>query len=251
MKKHEIQSILQTGPGPKRLKETKQMCGTILNQLMKLNLIPEERTNFWQFLSDVMRHTGRRLWLAQGIVLLFICSGVFSSNHTPNFISMFTPLLILASLPSFYQSKSCGMSEIEAATRASGAQIIIAKLILAGAAQIICLTVICALAATTAQYSVSLVQIIMYAVVPFLGCMILTLWSIRTREQYAIQSSVVSCLGVSAFAGTLAHWLPAVYDISAIGIWFITFVLFTDFFAKEIFLLVRAWKEGKMYGVIA
>lgn len=251
MRKHELQSILQKGPMPKRLKETQRICDKILNRQMKLNLVPEERTNFWQFLSDVMRYIGWRLWLAQGIVLLFICSGCFSIHNTANAISMFIPLLILACLPSFYQSRTFGMGEIEAVTRASGAQIILAKLILAGAAQIICLTVICWLVTIVAESSVTLIQIIMYVIVPFLGCLILTLWNMRTRERYAIQFSAISCLGVSAFAGTLAHWFPVIYDISAIGVWFITFVLFMGFFTKELSLLIKTWKEGKMYGIIA
>lgn len=251
MKKHELQSILQNGPEPKRLKATQQICTTILNQQKQLNLIPEERTKFWQFLSDVMRHIGWRLWISQGIVLIFICAGVFSILNTPNVISMFIPLLILACLPSFYQSSIFGMGEIEAVTRASAAQIILAKLILAGAAQIVCLTVICWFAIVVAEYPVTLIQLIMYIIVPFLGCLILTLWNMRKRERYAIQYSVVSCLGVSAFAGTLAHWFPAIYDISAIGVWFITFVLFMGFFTKEISLLIKTWKEGKMYGGIA
>ena len=106
MKKHEWQSILQNGPEPKRIKETQQICTTILNQQKQLNLIPEERTKFWQFLSDVMHYIGWRLWLSQGIVSLFICAGVFSIPDTPNVISMFIPLLILACLPSFYQSSN-------------------------------------------------------------------------------------------------------------------------------------------------
>ena len=44
MKKHELRSILQKSPEAKRLKETQQICTTILNQKKKLNLIPEERT---------------------------------------------------------------------------------------------------------------------------------------------------------------------------------------------------------------
>lgn len=251
MKKHELQSILQNGPEPKRIKETQQICTTILNQQRQLNLIPEERTKFWQFLSDVMPYIGWRLWLAQGIVSLFICAGVFSIPDTPNVISMFIPLFILACLPSFYQSSTFGMEEIEAVTRASGAQIILAKLILAGAAQIVCLTIICWLAIVVVEYPVTLIQLIMYVIVPFLGCLILTLWNMRKRERYAIQCSVVSCLGVSAFAGTLAHWFPAIYDISAIGIWVTTFVLFMGFFIKELSLLIKTWKEGKMYGIIA
>ena len=251
MTKFELQSMLKNGPVPTRSEETKQVCRTMLNQQMRLNLIPEERTSFWQFLSDVMQYSGLRLWLPQGLVLLFICSGILSGNTTPYSISIFIPLLILASLPSFFQSRSCGMCELEAATRASGAQIMIAKLILAGAAQIICLTVICALTVTTAESPLSLIQIIMYAVVPFLACIILTLWSIRTREHRALQFSVISCLGISAFAGALAHWMPSIYDISAIGFWMITFVLFSEFFAQELFSLIKAWKEGRMYGVIA
>ena len=42
------------------------------------------------------------------------------------------PLFVLAVLPVMLRCQYYGMSEIEAATRASGAQIILAKLILAG-----------------------------------------------------------------------------------------------------------------------
>ena len=108
-----------------------------------INLIPEERTTFWQFLSDVMRHTGWRLWVLQGIVLLLVCAGIFSIPDTPNIIPVFMPLFILACLPSFYESSAFGMREIEAVTRASSAQIILAKLVIAGASEIICLTIIC------------------------------------------------------------------------------------------------------------
>mgnify|MGYP000682967245 CR=1 FL=1 len=58
------------------------------------------------------------------------------------------------------------MGEIEAVTRASAAQIILAKLILAGAAQIVCLTVICWFAIVVAEYPVTLIQLIMYVIVP-------------------------------------------------------------------------------------
>lgn len=251
MKKHELMSILQNNPTPKRLEETQRICDSILDEQMRLNLIPEERTSFWQFLSDVMRHIGWRLWLSQVMVLLLVCLGIFSIPNTPNVIPIFMPLFILACLPSFYQSNTFGMSEIEAVTRASGAQIVLAKLILAGAAQIICLTVICLIAVFVAEYPVTITQLIMYVIVPFLGCAILTLWNMRTRERYAIQFSVLSCLGVSAFAGVLAQWLPTLYDISAIGIWFVTFILFVGFFANELSLLIKTWKEGRMYGIIA
>ena len=164
---------------------------------------------------------------------------------------MFMPLFILACLPSFCQSTTFGMNEIEASTRASTAQIIIAKLVLAGAAEIVIATIICGLTLFTAEYPITLIQIILYVIVPFLGCMVITLWSMRTQERYAIQFAIVACLGTSAFAGVLAHWTPALYDLSALGIWIVTFVVFAGFFIRELSLLIKTWKEGRIYGIIA
>ena len=143
------------------------------------------------------------------------------------------------------------MREIEAVTRASSAQIILAKLVLAGASQIICLTVICWFAIFAAEYPVTLIQLILYVAVPLLACLILTLWNMRTRDRYAMQFSILSCLGASIFAGILAHWLPALYEISALGVWIITFVIFAGFFIKELSLLIKTWKEGKIYGTVS
>lgn len=73
----------------------------------------------------------------------------------------------------------------------------------------------------------------------------------RTQERYAIQFAIVACLGTSAFAGALAHWTPALYDLSALGIWMVAFVVFAGFFIRELALLIKTWKEGKIYGIIA
>ena len=54
MNKHELHSILQSDVHPKRMQETQEMCMALIEEQIKFNLIPEERTNFWQFLSDVM-----------------------------------------------------------------------------------------------------------------------------------------------------------------------------------------------------
>lgn len=251
MNKRNLYFLLQNDTTPTRLKETQQMCTSLLEKQLKHNLIPEERTDFWQFLSDIMRYTGWRLWISQGIVLLLVCSCVFSIPNTPKIIPIFMPLFILACLPSFYQSASFGMSEIEAATRSSSAQIILAKLVLAGAAEIIIATLICGLIFSTTEYPVTLIQIILYVMVPFLGCLVLTLWSMRMQKQHAIHFAVAACLGTSAFAGTLAHYLPSLYDLSALGIWIISFIVFTGFIIRELALLIKTWKEGKIYGIIA
>ena len=46
-------------------------------------------------------------------------------------------------------------------------------------------------------------------------------------------------------------WKNLLIAISSNRIWFITFILFMGFFIKELSLLIKTWKEGKMYGIIA
>ena len=84
MNKRKLCSILQSDVHPKRLQETQQMCMALIEEQIKLNLIPEERTNFWQFLSDVMWYTGRRLWIApldstRNCIAISLCLCFFSS----------------------------------------------------------------------------------------------------------------------------------------------------------------------------
>ena len=60
----------------------------------------------------------------------------------PIAIVVFIPLFILAVMPVLFKSQFYGMSEIEAVTRASGAQIMLAKLVLAGSANLVCITIV-------------------------------------------------------------------------------------------------------------
>ena len=83
MNKRELCSILQNQTmNPKRLRETQEMCSALIEEQRKLDILPEERTDFWQFLSDVLRHTGWLLWVTQGILLLLVCAGIFTVSES-------------------------------------------------------------------------------------------------------------------------------------------------------------------------
>ncbi|KAF5067006.1 hypothetical protein DSECCO2_257730 [anaerobic digester metagenome] len=249
MNRKNIKNALSKGPVPKRLLETQHLCKIILNEQQVTQ--EEERTGFWIFLSDIFRHSGLRLWGMQILILIVVCAGILSVHNVPNAIPLFTPLFLLASIPSLFQNQTYNMCEIEAATRASGAQIVLAKLVLAGAADLICLSITLVLAAIKTDFSANMFQLILYAVVPFLGCMVAMLWCIRTCKRHAFQISMIVCFSTSMFAGGLSRLAPKLYQLSAIGLWIIAFVVFTCFFVREIYFLTEARKEGKMYGSIA
>lgn len=234
----------QINPRDSRMQETVQMC---INEMHRQSFGYEERTGFWTYLSDVFRFEGLSIFGLQLAALIVTCFGM----ATINLISPFTPLFGLALVPVLYRSQACGMCEMEAATRASSAQIVLAKLVLAGAAQLLCMTIALWLEISVSKASDQIVQMILYVIVPFLTCMVELLRRIRTCKHgnftAGITLSVVSCV----IWGMSARVCPWLYETSATGIWLVGFVVFTVFFIKEIGFIIQTRREGKMYGTIS
>lgn len=143
------------------------------------------------------------------------------------------------------------MSEIEAVTRASGSQIILAKLILAGAVNLVCMTVLLCLEVSLRNSSGEMGQMILYCLVPYLVCMSAMLWLARLGKKESIPVYGAATLGSCAGWGLSARILPWLYETSAMGIWVIAFLVFTVFFVKEVYFIIETRKEGKIYGIIA
>lgn len=133
----------------------------------------------------------------------------------------------------------------------SGAELMLAKLILAAAADLVCLTVVIALTLTKSNCGANLAQLVLYAVVPLICCVSLTLWCARTRRAHTMQAGIIGCVGASALAGITALRLPELYSLSMLGLWLAAFLISAAFFAREIWLLLEIRKEGKIYGIIA
>lgn len=123
---------------PKRLEETIKCC----TEIMREQKIPKEepRTSFFHYLSDVFRFEGVPIFALQALTLFIVCLTIANVADIPQNIPVFMPLFVLAAMPVLFKSQLYGMSEIEAVTRASGAQIMLAKLVLAGAANLVCMT---------------------------------------------------------------------------------------------------------------
>ena len=78
------------------------------------------------------------------LIQLDIFTVLFISNLSdiPQCIPLFIPLFVLAFVPVIFKGQDYGMSEMEAVTRASGAQIMLAKLVLARSANLVCITIL-------------------------------------------------------------------------------------------------------------
>lgn len=239
----------QTEMQPQRLDETIKICKDIVRA--QKNTQEEERTGFWQYLSDVFRFDGFPILGLQAATLFLICLNISFIAEQPAALPIFMPLFVLALLPSILRGYRYNMTEMEAATRASGAQIVLAKLVLAGSANLICITILLWFELYLQNATALLGQLILYALVPYLICMVLLLRSIRLQKKKNIP---ICTLEISAFClywGVAAKMLPGLYEMSATGIWIIAFFVFGAFFLKEIIYIAEMRKRGKMYGIIA
>ncbi len=211
----------------------------------------EERTGFWQYLSDVFRFEGLPIFGLHAAALLLVCLNISFLAGEPAAIPVFMPFFALAAAPALFRSQYHKMSEIEAATRASGAQIALAKLVLAGAANLLSFTLLLWLELSIHACAVQTKQLILYVIVPYLTCMTLLLRGIRLRKYQNTFSCLPQIFGFSACCGVMPKVLPELYKASAVSVWFIAFIAFASFFIREIFYIADMRKRGKMYGIIA
>ena len=233
-------------PGKKA--ETVMRCAEVMRRYGDCG--EEERTGFWQFLSDVFRFEGFLTFSLQAGVLFLICIQLGIIEDVMHYVPAFTPLFALAVMPTLLRSQFYKMGEMEAVTRASGAEIILAKLILAGAVNLIGITVVLGLAMYRQQSGEGTEQIILYGLVPYLVCMTTILRLIRLRRKERLPVCAVATTGYCLVWGISATKMPQVYETSAVGVWMILFIAFAGFFGREIRLIIEKKREGKLYGII-
>lgn len=256
LKKHLRQYLQQETEHGKlsdaRLEETVKLCTEIMREQKSAKRSQEEpRIGFAQYLSDIFRFEGVSIFGLQAAALFIVCVAIYQSAGNPGYIPAFMPLFVLAVMPAIFKCQYYGMCEIEAATRASGSQIVLAKLILVGAADLICMTFFVSFEAYLQNSYREIGRIILYCMVPYLVCMVSMLRQLRLRRKENMQICVTISLGSCVCWGILAKTTPRLYDTSAFGVWIAAFLFFAAFFIKEIYFIITARREGKMYGIIS
>lgn len=242
-----LQAVLSQKECPQRLQETISQCIQITQEQQSLR--GEQRTDFWQYLSDVFRFEGIGIFGLHTVILLLVCAVVRSTVNIL-LLPAFMPLFALAVMPVFLRSQYYGVSEIEAVTRASGAQIILAKLILSGAANLVCITVTLSMGFILQDSYKNMGQMVLYCLVPYLVCMIALLRIVRLSPMSSAPVCMAAMTGGCIFWGIFAVTNRWIYEISATGIWIVAFLVFTAFFVKEIYMIIEMRREGKPYGII-
>ena len=192
---------------------------------------------------------GMQIFGGQIVTLILVCMLNGVVDDFPRMIPVFIPFFVMAALPMLYRAELNRMNEIELATRNSYAQLLLARLIIIGASDIVCFTILLLLESVALSNSPGIVNLILYVFVPYMLCVTVMLRLIRSGKRSFYASVRLSIL-VSFLWGIIALFKPGLYQASAVGIWMISFIVFWIFFVFEIEHLIMNAKEGKIYGFI-
>lgn len=234
-------------PSEEGLGRTAALCGELARQEAC-----RPRTGFWVFLWDTARFCAARLWGMQALALLVMFAATASlqwAGHIrPAGMAALAPLLVAACVPELYRSQRYGMAEVECATRASTLHLLLAKLILASAADLVLLAVLLAgLWPMAVRQGLILIQLGLYVAVPFLGAAALCLWCLRRHTAWGAGACMALCASVSAAGYWLALFAPAVYGVSGLGMWAFALVVCGLGLVRQLYRLV-VWAKAAEYG---
>ena len=235
-------------PGPGQKEETVRLCMELMD--VQAAAPEERRQSFWGFLSDVFHFEGIPLLLSQLAVFAAACLAALSSPLGHYELPMYMPLFIFAVTPAFFKGQHYRVSEVEAATRTSGALLTLARLVLAGGGALVCLTVLLALKMYLQRSWESLGRMVIYCLVPYLTCMTAMLALLRRSRKSGAPLCAAIALGSVFFWRYIGMLLPWLYEASALGIWILAVLIYSCLLAKEIAYIIHANKEVNMYGIV-
>ena len=248
--KRELTGYLRVPPPGESapVEQTVRLCAAVMRAYEP---VPDgARQSFWGFLSDVFHFEGIPILLSQMAVLAVTCLVAVSSPMSPYALPSYMPLFILAVTPVFFKGQRYRVSEMEAATRTSGPQLMLARLILAGGSTLVCVTFLLALEVWLQRCCENLGRIALYCLVPYLTCMTTLLALIRRGRKSGAPASVAISLGSVVFWRLSSLLFPWLYEASALGVWVAAVLVYSWLFAKEVAFIVRARRRIDMYGIV-
>lgn len=209
------------------------------------------RAGFFAYLSAVFRKHGAGILLSETLALLFTMSGIHGSmpERIVGIVPIYIPLFVFAVLPNLLRGGYFRMDEIETATRSANVQLLFAKLLITGAADVVCFSVLLAMEWRTIGGETPLLWLLLYIFVPYLSCLWVFLRHLRRGG--TTRNSALVTLGFGIAFCALSYSLPALYLPSMAVLWLVFFGIFSLFFIREIFEMVRMMRKGAVYGTCA
>ncbi len=187
-----------------------------------------ERIRYPAFLLRQTWFIGAPVWLLQGLLLLCACwlfdfaiTGNVSNlapRHLPVLLGCFAVFIAMTGIPFIGRSAQYRMLEIEMATRISIPKLLLARIFIIGAGNVLLLTVSFFLARTEAVLGTG--SIALYLLLPYLiaccGCLFIQAYAHNGQQGFVCTTF---CLSLTLLLFVLYKAAPVVYEQASLGIW--------------------------------
>lgn len=206
-----------------------------------------ERIGYLEFLLRQLPFIGRRIWLFQGSILIFMCLLVttifqedfkyIAAHHLPDLLCLFAVFITMTGLPFLCRSYKYKMQEVETAAFMSMHRLLEGRLIVIGLGDGIFLMAVSLV--IFSEVNISTVLVIFYLLLPFLvsccGC-IFILWS--SCSQYNMFACEIFCFFILLLQSLFHTLLPQAYYQAALTGWIVLSAFFAAVLAFQIYKLI-------------
>lgn len=170
------------------------------------------RISFWEFFRRQVKYISYSIWMVQGLALLILVGilgyayGELSLDNGWQISILLcgcAVLIMMTSVPFVERSLRYRMNEIESATRFSISRLLLAKLLVIGIGDGI--MIVGLLLITILYTSVSIINAVLYLLIPFLLMISIVLYLIGHVSMKKIKLLCIS-LGVMILCGVIVMW---------------------------------------------
>jgi hypothetical protein len=196
-----------------------------------------ERIGYFEFLLRQIPFVGRKIWMMQGGILIFMCwllNVMFTGNlryignrHIADILCFFAVFTTLMSMPFFQRSRKYKMYEVEAATRMSIPKLIFSNVLIIAIGNVVVFTAV----TLVAVYEINILPIfiVLYLLLPFLiswcGCIFILNRNLNHKE-YSYFICEVFCLFLLLLQTAIHALVPQIYSEANLIGWLIITLIF-------------------------
>ncbi|MBU5485560.1 hypothetical protein KQI86_14670 [Clostridium sp. MSJ-11] len=222
-----------------------------MNKAHFLKTLRFPKATYRDFLFSQLHYIRKRVW-AVSVLIVFIGwmiafgAPAFTYQNFESFkiwgISALLPFLAMLTVTEIYRSAAYRMAELEASCRFSLLQIIMARITILGGGNFVILTLLLIFINWVSAYS--LLQIIVYLMVPYLVVCGICLWILnRARNQEGVYGCAVAACLVCVISMLFGNVVPNIYANVHLNSWLVIFACCCVFIGIQICKLLKEMEE--------
>ncbi|WP_438349756.1 hypothetical protein ACP8HI_03510 [Paenibacillus sp. FA6] len=208
------------------------------------------KMSFREILVGQIKYISPYLWVIQATLLLIVSGFLLISNSTQNVyqsviatLSVSSPIIALVVIPELAKSFNHHVWEMEATCKFNLQKLIAIRLMIIGTLDLFAITIMVII--TSAFYELSLINVILYILVPFNLASSIYLTILRRIRG---NSATIICLTAGIFmalgVGILAVY-SELFTLTSTFIWITLFIISTAVLAYEIMNMFKSFQEGE------